>query len=151
MLGGICSLIVIIELILPQSSTNKYIKSIAAVFMVIAIISPIPSLIKNIKFSIDSNNSLILDENFLIDINDQKRKLLEKNIQSTLKIKDINVDVTLSVIVTSGEPKYVYATVYVNSFSEDEVKVVGIIKNVVKQYVSIDSDNISVIFGGKNE
>lgn len=151
MLGGICALLVLIELILPDSSTSKYIRSIAAIFVVFAIIAPIPSMIKNVKYDIDSSGGLILDEAFLQDIAEQKRKLIEKNIASNLKLEEIDIDITLSMIVTEGEMKIVYASVYVKSFNKEEGQVVKSIKTAIKKYVSLSDDNINIIMGGNNE
>jgi len=150
MLGGICAVMVLIELILPESSTSKYIRSIASIFVVFAIIAPVPSMIKNVQTNIGSNGNLILDEAFLQDIAEEKRKLIENNIKSNLKLKEIEVDLTLSMIITEGEMKIVYASVMVNSYMGEQDEVVDCIKNIIKKYVNLSDDNINVIMGDKN-
>lgn len=147
MLGGICAVMVLIELILPTSSVSKYIRSILAIFIVFAIISPIPNMLKKIKIDINSNGSVVLDENFLQDLSDQKRKMLENSIKSDAKLKNFDIDVTISTILTGGEMKIVYVSVFVNSFEGSEKDAVASIKNIVKKYVSLEDDNISVLIG----
>lgn len=148
MLGGIAALMVLIELILPESSTGKYIRSIAAIFVVFAIISPIPSMLKNAKLNIGSAGSVILDEAFLIKVGEEKCKVMEEDIKTACLQKDIDANATLSIVLTEGEVKIVYASVVVNSFSGDKGDAETIIKNIVKKYVVLDDNNISIMFSG---
>ncbi len=147
MLGGICAVMVLVELILPMSSVSKYIRGILAIFIVFAIISPIPSMLKKIKIDINSNGSAVLDETFLLELNDQKRKVLEEKIEADAKLKNYDVDVTISTILTGGEMKIIYASVFVNKFDGNKDEATISIKNIVKKYVFLEDDKISVLIG----
>ena len=44
---GVVFLLVVVELVLPDSKISKYIKSIFSIFIVVVIITPIVKLVKN--------------------------------------------------------------------------------------------------------
>ena len=65
---GIVLLSILADIILPHGQTNKYIKNIFAIITVFVIVTPLPSLFKNIShqgYLIIHQETPVVDENFL--------------------------------------------------------------------------------------
>lgn len=104
---GITVLSVLIDLILPTGQTAKYIKNVFAFIMIFVIISPLPKLI-NGSFNIDqifeSEDEIVLQEDFIYQVNRDKLTALEKAIESKLVEENINgVEVSISADIFSKE------------------------------------------------
>ena len=96
---GVTVLSVLVDLILPNGQTSKYIKNVFAFIMIFVIISPLPSII-NGKFTIDnilSTEEITIQEDFIYQVNKDKLLALEKNITQILEEKGLkNVIVTIN-------------------------------------------------------
>ena len=95
---GVTILSVVVDLILPNGQTAKYIKNVFAFIMILVIISPLPSLI-NGKFTIDnilSSEEITIQENFIYQVNKDKISALETGITEILEEKGFkNVLITI--------------------------------------------------------
>lgn len=120
-IAGVTILSVLVDLILPSGQTAKYIKNVFAFVLILVIISPLPSLIKG-KFNVNDifeSEEIILQEDFIYQVNRDKLTALEKSItealdeegfknvlvtinadifQIDMQIKEINVDLSDLVI-----------------------------------------------------
>lgn len=85
--AGISMLAVLIDLILPSGQTKKYIKGVFALIVVIVVITPIFNLFKaNFKTSdIFEENAIIIQEDFVYEINQDRLNKLESMI-----VEDLN-------------------------------------------------------------
>ena len=81
-IAGIVCISVIVELIMPEGSVNKYIRSIFSFIVVLVIISPLPSLIgKSFDFSqINLENNYTLQEDYIFQVNVYKTEALQQDI-----------------------------------------------------------------------
>ena len=85
---GIIVLSIVVDLILPKSSTADFIKNIFAYVIIIVIISPIFNFLSNKNFSISDffeSNEIVLQEDFLSSVNKQMLNSLEEKIENDTK------------------------------------------------------------------
>lgn len=94
-LAGIAFLGVLVDILSPNKSLNKFTKSIFAVFLLFVIVSPIKNILQSELDFLNINNGInITDDNFLQKNNLARIKSLEENINSHLikkNIKGVNV------------------------------------------------------------
>lgn len=89
---GICIVSVLIDTILPNGKTNKYIKSIFAFIVIFIIISPLPALF-NRDFDMDSilsENEFILQEDYIYQLNRSRLEHYEETIETAIKNRGLN-------------------------------------------------------------
>ena len=150
---GVVFLIVIVDLILPDSKISKYIKSIAAVFVVAVIASPIINLVNsNWDWkSLFVNSEYQVDENVLNNINQQNIEVLEKELVEYLETHSIKgVEIMISASFTNNEPKINY--IYVNlcdlviNENLEHIDYYTKIKELITQQINIEGDKI-IIYG----
>lgn len=80
--AGISVVSILIDMILPNGQTSKYIKGIFAFFMLFVIISPISNLLKQ-NISIDeifATSQIEIDNEFIYQVNRTKLSYLENQI-----------------------------------------------------------------------
>ena len=150
---GVVFLIVIVDLILPDSKISKYIKSIAAVFVVAVIASPIINLVNsNWDWkSLFVNSEYQVDENVLNNINQQNIEVLEKELVEYLETQSIKgVEIMISASFTNNEPKINY--IYVNlcdlviNENLEHIDYYTKIKELITQQINIEEEKI-IIYG----
>lgn len=86
---GVILIGVIVDIIMPEGSINKFIRGLIAIFTVFAIVSPLPYLsLDKINFGeFFNNNNIQVDDNFIEQVNKQKVEEYEFLIESALKQK----------------------------------------------------------------
>jgi stage III sporulation protein AF len=85
--AGIATISVLIDVVLPNGQTNKYIKGMFAFFMLLVIIAPIPKLLKK-DFDMEkifSSSQIEIDNNFIYQSNRTKLDFLEKQIKDYME------------------------------------------------------------------
>jgi len=82
---GVVLIIVIVEIILPNGKTAKFIKGILAIFTIFVIVSPVVTF-KNTNYleNIFNNNEVVVDGDFLEKINKEKLKEYKNIISKVL-------------------------------------------------------------------
>ena len=74
------------EMLLPKGKTKTVIRSVVATVTVLAIITPIPSLIKGEMFAFDfESGSANLDDNYLSYVDGIKKSTIEKSVSDYLE------------------------------------------------------------------
>lgn len=150
---GVVILLVIIDLILPDSKISKYIKSIAAVFVVAVIASPIVKLVNSNwdGHSLFVGGEYQIDENILNNINQQNIEVLEDEITNYLTEQGFEgVEVMVSANFTENELKISY--IYVNlcdlviNENLEHIDYYTKIKELITQQINIEGDKI-IIYG----
>lgn len=148
-IAGVTVLSVLVDLILPSGQTAKYIKNVFAFIMILVIISPLPSLLKgNFKINeIFESEEIVLQENFIYQINKDKLDQLEKNIESEIEEAGMqNVDVSISADVFSYQMKIKEIYVDLSDLVIDEnVGHIDIRKAITKIIVKLAGE-VSVVF-----
>lgn len=132
---GIVMMTLVVDIIIPEGQTNKYIKSIFSLLTVFVIASPLPGLIKsdfNIADVFAPVESVALDENFLQALYSDRVEVLEKKAVDALSAagvtqikvtvaaenennypKIINVLINLEKVVIKGQPSNININEYV--------------------------------------
>ena len=81
---GVVLLSIVLDLVLSDGTTKKYIKSIMSLILIFVLVSPLPKIIKNgVNFSF-IESSVSLDENYQNVIFEQQKNQLEKNLEKLL-------------------------------------------------------------------
>ncbi|MDD2227436.1 MAG: stage III sporulation protein AF [Clostridia bacterium] len=90
---GIIVLSVVVDLVLPNGSTSKFIKNIFAFVIVIVIISPVIMFFSNKNLELDDffkENSVVVQQDFIANINRKKLNKVEYDVKKTLKANGIS-------------------------------------------------------------
>lgn len=122
-IAGVTILSVVVDLILPSGQTAKYIKNIFAFVMILVIISPLPALIKG-NFNVNDifeSEEIVLQEDYIYQVNKDKLTALEEEITSSLEEKGIkNVVVTINADIFQIEMKILEVNVDLSDLVIDE-------------------------------
>ena len=148
-IAGICVLSVLVELILPDGQTRKYIKAIFSFFVIIVIVSPLPKLVKN-GVDIDSiiaGDNIGIQEDFIYQLNRNKLDSISLNIENELKEQGIDgVKILLSANIFSS--KLEIEAVFVDLFElvipddKQHINTHEIIIKTIKKHIDIEEENI---------
>lgn len=86
-IAGVVSLSVIVELIMPEGSLNKYIRGVFSFIIMLVIIAPLPNLVgKNFDFSnISLEGQYQLQEDYIYQMNVYKTQALQNDISNQIK------------------------------------------------------------------
>ena len=99
---GVILLGVLVDIILPEGQTNKYLKSIFSFFIVFTIVSPLPSLLnKDISlYDFIDTKEVYIDTTFISQINVQKLNVIKADLLEKLESKgysDIYISITADI------------------------------------------------------
>ncbi len=146
-------IISIMSLILPNGKLSKYIKSIFSLIITLVIIQPLFNF-KETQFILNFNDSTtetLYQEQLLEYISNQKIKTLESKCKKEIEnlgVKEAKVDIQY--LCKDGEIKQILKVEIDLSDSviisdKTNINIIEEIKNVVSNYLSIDS-NVVVIY-----
>lgn len=82
---GIAVITTVAEMFLPQGKTKKVIRSVFAVVTVLAIITPLPTLLKNGFGASLGENGVEMDESYLQYVEEAKKQMLIGSVEKHLK------------------------------------------------------------------
>lgn len=141
---GVVILGVVIDLMLVEGQMQKYIKNIFVIFVIFAIVSPIPDLLKtNITLPTIDSRELTLDEGLLKNINAHKKAELENDIIQHFKNNGVSgVQVEVMIDAESGEflPKKILLNIK-NLVIENNylnINKYGFLENLVLDIVQVE-------------
>ena len=152
-IAGVSVLSILIDLFLPSGQTNGYIKTIFNYVIVFIIIAPFPALIKS---DIDTSNiftetEIVLQEDYIYQLNRDKLTMLESGIESTLDSKGLkNVDISISADIFTTVMKI--DTIYVDFSNlvivdnDEHIDIENEVVEVIISFVDIEKENI--VFSG---
>ena len=147
--AGISVLSVLVDLILPLGQTKKYIKGVFALIVVVVVITPIFDLFKsNFKATdIFEENAVVIQEDFVYQINQDRLNKIEDMIISSLKeegVADVNLILNANIFAEDLVVGAVFVDLQNACISENlqhkDIKEI-IIKNVQK-YLDINRQDI---------
>lgn len=151
---GIILVGIIVDIILPEGSINKFVRGLIAIFTVFAIVSPLPSIsLDKIDFgSFFDNDKAQVDDNFIEQINNQKITEYEMIIESTLKQQGYHgVDIHLyaNYIDYDLEITEVFADLSQLVLNDKNLNInkYDQITNIIKKIVDVKEENI-LFYGG---
>ena len=104
--AGISVLGVLVELILPNGQTKKYIKGVFAFVVVLIIIMPLPKLLRR-EFKAEDifkEDAVIIQDDFVYEINRNRLVKIEEMIELDLKEKNISgVEIRLNANIFTSD------------------------------------------------
>ena len=144
---GIVFISIIMEIILPNGKTNNFIKSIFSIFLLLIFISPIKELINKFSYKTFSKENIILDEDFLYQVNLAKNESNQVLIQNHLKSKGID---GVNVIICNNLHNYDYSIekIFIDSANLvlssniNHINKYEVITNTILELINIEKDNI---------
>lgn len=147
--AGICVIGVLVDLILPNGQTKKYIKGIFAFIVVLVIISPLPSILKK-EFTIEDifeENSIVIQEDFIYQVNKNRLETLENMIVSDLEEKGIhNISIIISANIFTSEMKidtvFVDLSQIVINENIEHIDINELVVNSILKYIQIEKSQI---------
>lgn len=149
-IAGVCVLGVLVDLILPNGQTKKYIKGIFAFVVVLVVVSPLPSLL-NKDFSLSNifkeDDAMIIQEDFIFKVNKDRIESLENMIEADLSEQGASeVKVTLSANIFANKLKidavFVDLSRMVLSSNLEHKDINELVIKSVLKYVQIEKDSI---------
>lgn len=148
-IAGVCVLGVVVDLILPNGQTKKYIKGIFAFFVVLVVIAPLPSLFSS-RFSIDDifeEDAIVIQEDFVFQLNKERLESAQNMIEKDLEEQGIeNVLLSLSANIFTDKLKidavFVDLSQVVLNGNLQHKDINELVVESVLKYVSVEKDNI---------
>ncbi|MCI6542636.1 MAG: stage III sporulation protein AF [Firmicutes bacterium] len=148
---GISVLGVLVDLVMPDGQTKKYIKGVFAFIVVLVIISPLPSLL-NKEFSINDifeENAIVIQEDFVYQVNRDRLETLENMIEADLKEQGIsNISIKISANIFTNKMKieavFVDLSQVVINQKLEHIDINELVAKSVLKYVSIEKNNIVI-------
>lgn len=153
-IAGVSILSVIVDLIMPNGQTKKYIKGIFAFVIVFVIISPLPNLI-NKNFAIDDifQGEINLQDTYIYEINRSKIESLEKAISNDLVKEGINgaiININANIFTSDFQINAIFVDLSQTVINPklQHIDINELIKSSILKFVSIDASKI--IFGSNS-
>lgn len=149
--AGISVLSVLVDLIMPNGQTKKYIKGIFAFVIILVIISPLPSLI-NKRFSIDDifQEEISIQNEYIYEINRKKIEKIEKDILKDLEnegVRNLELNINANIFTYDLQIDTIFVDLSQVVINENlqHININELIKSSILKFVSIDCEKI--IFG----
>ena len=152
-IAGVCVLSVLIDLFLPEGKMNSHIKTVFNFVIILVIIMPLPKLFKS-SFdgsSIFTSEDIILQEDYIYQLNRDKLTMIENNIEKKLTDEGF-LNIEISVYADIFTTQMIVETVFVdlsNLVIENNGQHIHIEKEVVeviKSFIEIKEED--VVFDG---
>ena len=150
-IAGVCILSVLVDVILPNGQTNKFIKGIFAFCMILVIISPIPSLInKDFKFNdIIIAEDITIDKEFIYQANRDKLSLIKAQIESELTelgINGVNISVNGDIFSDNMKIENIFVDLSEMVINENvqHTNIEKTVKQAVRKFVSLQEEQIII-------
>lgn len=146
---GIVFLGVIIDVILPNGQTNKYIKAIFGFVIILVIVMPLKN-IDSIEYAFDdlfNSSEIEIDENYVYNCNRQRVDKLAENIVD-LAEKDglLNIEVQILSNIYEYDLEITGVKIFLNNLVIDEnythIDKYKLLQEIVQAYINIDEESI---------
>lgn len=152
-IAGMAVLGVLIDVVLPNGQTNKYVKGMFAFCMLLVIIAPLPALV-NKNFDMDSifaKTEIEIDNDFIYQVNRTKLNYFENQIKKQIEDKGImhvNIVVNADIFSTNMQIKNVFVDLrnVVISGNASHIDIKKTVLEIVLDNINISKEN--VIFDG---
>lgn len=144
-------LLLLLELFLSEGETKKYIRGILSLVLVVAILSPLSSLLKkDISFDLTSQQT-ITDDSYALSLLDMKLNEKSEKIEIALGRAGIsNADVTVSGMLRDNKEEITNVSVNLDkaviSQTITNIDIIDLTVATVQSCVNVDKERI-VIYG----
>lgn len=152
-------LLVLMEVLLSEGNTKKYVQGIIRLILIIVMVFPIINIIKKDTVYQDiipvEDNEEITDQNFLNKIYIARYHSAELNIQTKLSLEGIKGAVVSIDIYYADSYLIEISNVYIDlnnaviSLNEENIFINDIIIDAVKTYLIVDREKIIIYGQGK--
>lgn len=142
---GIVFIGVLIEIIMPDGKLNSFIKHIFGLFVLFVVVCPVADFCNKTENSF--NEDIVLDSNYLYNVNLNKVEEIERTIIETFESKGINfVSVIVNANVFSDEFKIdsIYVDVANAKYDLDKDDLYVVIRSTLVEMVDILEENIKI-------
>lgn len=138
---------VLIDIILPSGSINKYIKSIYAIFVVAVILNPIINFFSKSKNISINYNQIEISEKLLNYISTQKVEAVKYNILTELEDRGVSgIDITINFALENNQLVYKSCVVNLKNLvyqpTDKHITKYELITEVVQQHTNLDGEVI---------
>lgn len=151
-IAGVVVLGVLVDLIVPEGRTQKYIKGIFGIVTVFVIVAPLPSLIKaDLKFDFSGGAGSVVDGSYIYSEYKRKVGVMEDAAALELK-KEGYAGAAVSITVDSYTENMTVLNVYVNIrdavIAEDKrhIDKYSEVKRIVSEYLNVGGEKI-IVYG----
>lgn len=150
-IAGISVIGVLVELILPNGQTKKYVKGVFAFVVVMVIITPLPKIFES-DFRVDDifeENAIIIQEDFVYQINRDRLEKIEEMIESDLSdegFEKIKVKINANIFTTNMtiDAVFVDLSELVITKKAEHKNTNEVVINSVLKYVSVNKSDIVI-------
>lgn len=144
---GIVIVGVLVDIVVPSGTINKYIKSIYAIFVLAVILSPVIKFLSNTHDINVNITGYEINEDLMNYINTNKIKSLETNIENKLKDEGFDgIDIKINYSIESNELMINSCTVnmqnLVMSSDKQHINKYEFIIEVVREYTNLAAEEI---------
>lgn len=151
---GIGAVGVLLDVLMSEGETNKYVKSIFALITVFVIVSPLPDLL-NKKIDFDSlfgnfQTAITIDDGYLREFYLEKYEIQESEIKGIVAEKcGLEIDVKIYFVESCPEKIDVVYIYFENTVidGENENKHINEVKEIVSRRLNIDKGKIIFRYG----
>ncbi len=148
-IAGVCILSVLIDFFLPDGNSYSHIKNVFNFVIVLVVIAPLPGLLKKDfdSSSIFTNSEIVLQEDYIYQLNRDKLTMLEKSIENQISSKGLlNVDVSISADIFTIQMEidaiYVDLCNLVIQGDEEHIDIRNEIVEVIVSFVDIEKEKV---------
>lgn len=147
---GVVILGVLIDVVLPEGNTNKYIKAVFAFVIILVIVSPLTKL-DSVDVSLENlmkENEIQLDEDYIFSLNKKILNQINENIIRDAKNEGIeNIEIDFVSEIDAFQLKINEVNIYLeNVVIDKDIKHIDkyqMLCDIVKTYIKIDKENIN--------
>ena len=144
---GIVIVGVLVDIVVPSGTINKYIKSIYAIFVLAVILSPVIKFLSNTHDINVNITGYEINEDLMNYINTNKIKSIETNIENKLKDEGFDgIDIKINYSIESNELMINSCTVnmqnLVMSSDKQHINKYEFIIEVVREYTNLAAEEI---------
>lgn len=139
-LVGVVLLSVLADILLPYGQTNKYIKGIFSLLVILTLLTPMIRLkTADFKLSDIIGEELVIDQEFLEDVHVREITALETKIEQELNYRGIKTKKVVLTVKDGNINSIMNVSVQISDIANTDA-----VKNAVSEMLSIDKDMVSV-------
>lgn len=148
---GVIAIGVLLDIIIPEGETNKYIKGIFGIVVVLVIVSPLPKLF-NSDFNFDEifqgGKGYEIDETFTGEVAKERNEERQNKIKDLLIANNILVKRVKIGIKNNDFDKVEYVKIFYDKSiinnDEQHINIVSKCKDIVIKNIKVDISEVSV-------
>lgn len=136
----------LIDIVLPEGTISKYIKGIYSLIVIFVIINPLIQLFDN-KIQLNNNYEMLVDEQFLNLVQEDKINYLEANLTTQLKLAGLkNVEIKIQAKNSENALKidtvYVFFNNLVIDKKDEHIDKYQVAEDIILNNLKIDKEQI---------